>query len=301
MAEELFKGLNAPKTEASKTEPSGNPAAPGEQKEPKAPATDANRTSSGPSSTTPPATKEQGKGNPAQTTQSPEDGKQAPSSSGSTGTQEAAADDEEDDLEMPSEIDMLKDRAKLMGIQFSNNIGVEALKAKIEEKRAATEAAAQPKQEPAPAATQTAAQTGFGAGAINALTGNETRPARPKSLRQYLRDEKMKLIRLRITNLDPKKKDLPGEIITVANEYIGTVRKFVPFGEVTDNGFHVPQCIYDLLKERTFVSIKTRKDQKGQTIVEHQNAREFALEILPQLTPEELAQLSAAQAAAGGL
>ena len=301
MAEELFKGLNAPKTEASKTEPSGNPAAPGEQKEPKAPATNANQTSPGPSNVTPPATKEQGKGNPAQTTQSPEDGKQAPSSSGSTGTQEAAADDEEDDLEMPSEIDMLKDRAKLMGIQFSNNIGVEALKAKIEEKRAATEAAAQPKQEPAPAATQTAAQTGFGAGAINALTGNETRPARPKSLRQYLRDEKMKLIRLRITNLDPKKKDLPGEIITVANEYIGTVRKFVPFGEVTDNGFHVPQCIYDLLKERTFVSIKTRKDQKGQTIVEHQNAREFALEILPQLTPEELAQLSAAQAAAGGL
>ena len=301
MAEELFKGLNAPKTEASKTEPSGNPAAPGEQKEPKAPATNANQTSPGPSNVTPPATKEQGKGNPAQTTQSPEDGKQAPSSSGSTGTQEAAADDEEDDLEMPSEIDMLKDRAKLMGIQFSNNIGVEALKAKIEEKRAATEAAAQPKQEPAPAATQTAAQTGFGAGAINALTGNETRPAKPKSLRQYLRDEKMKLIRLRITNLDPKKKDLPGEIITVANEYIGTVRKFVPFGEVTDNGFHVPQCIYDLLKERTFVSIKTRKDQKGQTIVEHQNAREFALEILPQLTPEELAQLSAAQAAAGGL
>lgn len=301
MAEELFKGLNAPKTEASKTEPSGNPAAPGEQKEPKALATDANQTSSGPSNVTPQATKEQGKGNSAQTTQSPEDGKQAPSSSGSTGTQEAAADDEEDDLEMPSEIDMLKDRAKLMGIQFSNNIGVEALKAKIEEKRAATEAAAQPKQEPAPAATQTAAQTGFGAGAINALTGNETRPARPKSLRQHLRDEKMKLIRLRITNLDPKKKDLPGEIITVANEFIGTVRKFVPFGEVTDNGFHVPQCIYDLLKERTFVSIKTRKDQKGQTIVEHQNAREFALEILPQLTPEELAQLSAAQAAAGGL
>lgn len=301
MAEELFKGLNAPKTEASKTEPSGNPAAPGEQKEPKAPVTNANQTSSGPSNVTPPATKEQGKGNPAQTTQSPEDGKQAPSSSGSTGTQEAAADDEEDDLQMPSELNMLKDRAKLMGIQFSNNIGVEALKAKIEEKRAAMEAAAQPKQEPAPAATQTAAQTGNGAGAINALTGNETRPARPKSLRQYLRDEKMKLIRLRITNLDPKKKDLPGEIITVANEYIGTVRKFVPFGEVTDNGFHVPQCIYDLLKERTFVSIKTRKDQKGQTIVEHQNAREFALEILPQLTPEELAQLSAAQAAAGGL
>lgn len=301
MAEELFKGMNAPKTEASKTEPSGNPAAPGEQKEPKAPATDANQNSSGPSNVTPPATKEQGKGDPAQTTQSPEDGKQAPSSSGSTGTQQAAADtDEEDDLQMPSEIDMLKDRAKLMGIQFSNNIGVDALKAKIEEKRAASEAAAKPAEQAKPA-TQTTAQAGNGDGTVNAFTGNETKPVRAKSLRQHLRDEKMKLVRVRITNLDPKKKDLPGEILTIANEYLGTVRKFVPFGEVTDNGYHVPQCLYDMMKERTFISIKTRKDNKGQTIVEHQNAREFALEILPQLTPEELAQLSASQAAAGGL
>ena len=228
--------------------------------------------------------------------------KLAASSSGSNG-EGSGETDEEDDLKMPSEIDMLKDRAKLMGIQFSNYIGVDALKAKIEEKRAQAEAASKPavQQEQAKPATQTAAQTGNGDGSINALTGNETKPVRAKSLRQHLRDEKLKLIRCRITNLDPKKKDLPGEILTIANEYLGTVRKFVPFGEVTDNGFHVPQCLYDMMKERTFISIKTRKDSKGQTIVEHQNAREFALEILPQLTVEELAQLSASQAAAGGL
>ena len=113
--------------------------------------------------------------------------------------------------------------------------------------------------------------------------------------------EKMKLVRLRITNLDPKKKDLPGEILTVGNEYLGTVRKFVPFGEATDNGYHVPYCLYELMRDRKFLSIKTRKGPKGQTIVEQQMVREFALEILPPLTEAELARLSAAQLSAGGV
>lgn len=292
MAEELFKGLQAP---APKTD--ADPA-----KEIKAATTSTQTTTQAPANTHAPAQTAAGETTGVQKNA---DGQSGPSSTGSTVQGGAGGapspDDEEDDLKMPSEIDMLKDRAKLMGIQFSNNIGVDALKAKIEEKRAQSEADSKPAVEQAKPATQTASQAGNGDGSINALTGNETKPVRAKTLRQHLRDEKMKLVRVRITNLDPKKKDLPGEILTIANEYLGTVRKFVPFGEVTDNGFHVPQCLYDMMKERTFVSIKTRKDQKGQTIVEHQNAREFALEILPQLTPEELAQLSAAQSAAGGL
>ena len=87
----------------------------------------------------------------------------------------------------------------------------------------------------------------------------------------------------------------------MANEYLGTVRKFVPFGEVTDNGYHIPQCLYDVLKERTFVNIKVRKGSKGEEIVEHQNAREFSLEVLPPLSADELAKLAASQSAAGGL
>ena len=108
----------------------------------------------------------------------------------------------------------------------------------------------------------------------------------------------MALVRVRITNLDPKKKDLPGEIITVANQYIGTVRKYVPFGEVTDNGYHVPQCIFKVLDSRRFLNIRTIRDAKsGRIRVETNYAKEFALEVLPQLTNEELNQLAANQAA----
>ena len=110
----------------------------------------------------------------------------------------------------------------------------------------------------------------------------------------------MRLVRLRITNMDPKKKDLPGEILTVANDYLGTVRKFIPFGEVTDNGYHVPYCLYMMMKERRFLNIRTTK-KNGQIQVSSGWATEFAFEELPPLTQHELDRLAAAQAAAGGI
>ena len=213
--------------------------------------------------------------------------KEAASTSGSKDEGGAAL---EEQAQQPSELDMLKSRAKLMGITFSNNIGLDALKTKIEEHKQASEAKTQ---------TQTLTQTNEQQPEVQ--TENQTKKTKTLSLRAHLQKEKMKLVRLRITNLDPKKKDLPGEILTVGNEYLGTVRKFVPFGEATDNGYHVPYCLYELMRDRKFLSIKTRKGPKGQTIVEQQMVREFALEILPPLTEAELARLSAAQLSAGGV
>jgi len=173
-----------------------------------------------------------------------------------------------------------------MGIEFSNNIGTETLRARI---KAKLDGETKPEE---PAVED---------GEINALTGEPVNVPK-KSLRQQIYEEQMKLVRIRITCMDPKKKDLPGEIFTIANEYLGTVRKFVPFGEVTDDGFHVPYCIYTMLEERRFLNIRTRKDKR--TGVEHPEtswAREFAIEILPPLTPDELKRLAIAQAAAGSI
>lgn len=196
-------------------------------------------------------------------------------------------DEDEGGSKLPDELTMLKSRAKLMGVTFSNNIGLDALKEKIEDHKQKTDNAQK----------QVASQT----------QQNEEKAERTvakgkkMNLRAYLQREKMKLVRLRITNLDPKKKDLPGEILTTGNEFLGTVRKFIPFGEATDNGYHVPYCLYELMRDRKFLSIKTRKGPKGQTIVEQQMVREFALEILPPLTDEERSRLAAAQLASGGV
>jgi hypothetical protein len=125
--------------------------------------------------------------------------------------------------------------------------------------------------------------------------------SRAATIREVLQRDEMKLIRLRITNLDPNKKDLHGEIFTLANEYLGTVAKYIPYGEVTDNGYHVPYCIYRQLDQRKFLNIRTRKQANGQTKVEQGWVKEFSLDILPPLTQIELAKLANAQAAAGVL
>lgn len=184
------------------------------------------------------------------------------------------------------ELVMLKRRAQLMGIQHSNNISAATLRTKINQKIEASEASDQTK---ADVLVDTAE-------AVNPL---EVVPEKKKTFRQITIAENMRLIRCRITNLDPKKKDLPGEIFTVANEYLGTVRKYVPFGEVTDEGFHVPYCIYKMMDNRKFLNLRSRKLPNGQLRIEQNWAKEFALEVLPPLTPTEISRLATAQAAAG--
>lgn len=188
--------------------------------------------------------------------------------------------DEETSSQEVDELSLLKQRASLMGIKYSNNISIEKLRERINGKLVEEE------QEEKTATS--IAKTVEG----KALT-----------LRQKLIKDNMRLIRLRITNLDPKKKDLPGEIITVANEHLGTVRKFVPFGETTENGYHVPYCIYNLLRSRKFLNIRTFKDRQnpGQIKIEQSWSPEFALDVLPPLTQEELDKLATAQSAAGGI
>lgn len=199
----------------------------------------------------------------------------------------------DDDLKI-DELALLKQRATMMGVSFSNNIGIETLKERIAAKQSELDGSAQP-QTNALAETPMSSSQGEGLGS--------PAPVKQLTLRQYLHKKSMKLVRLRIVNLDPKKKDMPGDFFTVANEYLGTVTKYVPFGEVTDNGYHVPYCIYKLLKSKKFLNIRTYTDRKnGNEIkVEQRWANEFALEVLDPLTEHELAQLAVAQAAHGNI
>jgi hypothetical protein len=192
------------------------------------------------------------------------------------------------------ELSLLKQRANMMNITYSNNIGVEALKEKIN--KALTPPSKEEEKEEEEESENEVQVTD------NSVKIENTSPKVKKlNLREKLIRDKMKLVRVRIGNLDPRKKDLPGEIITVSNHYIGTVRKFIPFGQFTDNGYHIPKIIYDTLREKTFLSIRTRKGPNGETIVEHNINKEYTLEILPPLTEDELKKLAAAQSASNSV
>jgi len=182
------------------------------------------------------------------------------------------------------ELSILKERARMMNIPFSNNISVETLRAKIQ--------AAQDGEEDTPPLTGTV----FSPNAPNRpLTKEENRTA----VRELLIREKMKLVRVQIANLDPKKKDIPGEIFTVANGFLGTVRKYIPYGERTDDGYHIPQILLDQLKAKKFLHVNTRTNSDGRIQVDQRWVREFAINVLPPLTNHELADLAQAQLAAG--
>lgn len=238
---------------------------------------------------------------------------------GKAATQEAAP------LPKMDELTVLKDRARLMGISFSNNIGAEALAAKIKDKLDADKKPAEtdlddedeidPDQDDGSedlisaevedhAAAVKAAKAQMGRpvkGDTGVLPNNlKNRTVKANTVRQRLLLEAKKLVRCRITCMNPAKKELQGEIITVANGVVGTVRKMIPFGEATENGFMMEQFIFNMLQKRKYLQVRVRM-VKGREVVESKYVKEFALEILPQLTPAEIAQLATAQLAAGSI
>lgn len=194
---------------------------------------------------------------------------------------------------------LLLQRARLMGLNPSNNAKPETLRAMIAEKMA--------KDEPADNGDEAADNEQPETGPEPVKQDPEVvKPTAQKtpSIRKHMHDEQMRLIRVRIANLDPKKADLQGEIVTVANKFLGTVKVFVPFGEQTEDGWHIPYVIFKELDRRKFLQIKTTKKRvNGITTqeVSQKWVKEFSLEVLEPLSREELGKLAQAQLAAGSV
>lgn len=179
--------------------------------------------------------------------------------------------------ETADELSALKERARILGITFSNNIGLDALRKRVNDKINGLP------EEPEVAAS--------------------SEPVAPRELtQQEIREqhiaENMALLRCKIYNLNPDKRDLKGEIITVVNRFLGKVQKFIPFGEETDNGYHIPKVIYDDLVQRQYQEIRTKEKRDGKTEIIRRMAPEYNIVVLPQLTEEELQELALKQAAA---
>ena len=169
------------------------------------------------------------------------------------------------------ELSVLKARADLLGISYHPSIGVEKLRDKLNS--VIEGETKETKNEGTSKSGETEAQ---------------------KRLR--LQAEATKLVRIRVTCMNPAKKEWEGEILTVGNANVGTLKKYIPFN--ADEGWHVPNIMYEALKERqcqVFVSTKTKN---GVTMRQGKLIKEFAIEVLPPLTEEELKDLAQRQAMA---
>jgi hypothetical protein len=170
-----------------------------------------------------------------------------------------------------AELASLKTRADLLGVKFHPSISVEKLREKL---NAALVTEAPVPDEPS----------------VVAAVPEETLVQR----RFRKKREANALVRIRVTCMNPAKKDWAGEIFTSGNSLVGSFTKFVPFN--ADEGWHVPNIIVEQIKERQCQIFVPVKDSRGNTTRKGKMIKEFAIEVMPDLTPEELAELARRQA-----
>ena len=191
-------------------------------------------------------------------------------------------DDEDEmmDVKPRPRIEMLKERAKLLGLKHSPNIGEEALAKKIQDHLEGTQGLADTEE-----VAQAAVQEEQGAPALTV-----------EDLRASARKNAQKLIRVNIVPNDPQRAQLQGELIYTGNNQIGTIGKYVPYGTV--QGYHIPQMIYDILKARTYTHFMMRKDQYKNEVAYPIQRPAYNIEILPNLTEKEIKRIADRQAMA---
>lgn len=189
--------------------------------------------------------------------------------------------------EVTQDLEALKAEADQLGIKYHPSIGFDALQGKVD---AFKEAAAHAK-------TEDAQKDPDPQGPLVPPVAPvaEPEPETPGQRRKRLKLEATRLVRIRITCMNPAKKELDGEIITVANRLVGELKRYIPYN--AEDGWHVPYMMYLHLQERQCQVFTTKRNHRGVEQREGRLIKEFAIEMLPDLTKEELAELAARQAA----
>ena len=183
-----------------------------------------------------------------------------------------------------TELETLQARCDVMGITYHHKHGVDKLKEKINAALATQNAEdAEEVIEQKKAVTQGRPKK---APEIVELTPEQKK-------RQKLSRRKRganKLVRVRVACMNPTKKDWEGEIISVGSSRLGTYKKYVPFNN--DEGWHIPQIILWAMQERMCSSFKSVRNARGNITRKAFQVKEFNIEIMDPLTPDELQTLA---------
>ena len=179
----------------------------------------------------------------------------------------------EDTLAVPDELTTLKARADTLGVTYHPTIGVDKLREKV---AAAIAGTPEPKNTEVVEVPEVVVET-------------------IEQRRMRKRKEANALMRVNVSCMNPAKKEWDGELITAGNTLVGSFSKFVPFN--TEDGWHIPHIIYEQIKDRQCQIFVTVKDARGNSSRKGKLIKEFAIEVLPTLTADELSELARRQAA----
>lgn len=181
----------------------------------------------------------------------------------------------QDDTLVQDELTTLKARADQLGLSYHPSIGLSKLRDKVNDYIAGI-----PSEPDAP---------------VKATAPHQETE---QEIRARLREEQLSLVRIRLTCMNPSKSEWEGEIFTVGNSLVGSITKYVPFN--AEDGWHVPRILLDTLQERQCQIFTSVKAKNGVTVRQGKLIKEFAIEVLPQLTAAELKDLAQRQAMAAG-
>lgn len=180
----------------------------------------------------------------------------------------------------------LKKQADELGINYHPNIGFSTLEQRVETALAAKAQSQEttPEVVTEPIKEDRAHVRNTGTGRL--MTPNEVREMRKK--------RNLELVRVRVSCMNPNKKDWKGEIFSIGNSEIPTQKKYVPFN--SQEGWHIPRMMVNWLKEKKYQTFVTETDHRGREVRRGIQQNEFAVEILPPLTAEEFKELKRRQA-----
>lgn len=160
----------------------------------------------------------------------------------------------------PTAFDKLKAQAQIMGVEYRDDITEKALRKRLMD-------------------VLEQAQEG------EVLTNAEL---------TALNQESNKLVRCIVTPMGAHMKDLQGQLFSVGNSVLGYVSKYILFNAE----YHIPKIILDHIQQ-VETQFFVNKTINGQKVKESKMTKAFGVQILPDLTKEELAELAKAQAARG--
>lgn len=176
------------------------------------------------------------------------------------------------------ELKILKDRATLMGITFHSSIGLDKLREKV---KSALDLNKEPEKE-------------IDKSKVDMSEFIETLGQKKARLKK----EAERLVRCRVSCMNPDKGDIPGEVKSVGNKFIGQITQYVPYN---NEPIHLRHIILELLQEAKYTKHVTSKNKLGMDVTTSKQVKEFNIEILPFLTQAEIDDLKHQQAITGRL
>lgn len=226
--------------------------------------------------------------------------------------------------QIPSELELLQKRAATLNLTIDGRWGIEKLRevvnAAVTGEKPAEQAAPKPapapapEGKPAPVPSPAPAPVKEDDGEIVSPVAVTQMPSLAAALaeatapvdlsnetdgqkKNRLRREAQALVRVRVSCMNPQKKNLKGELLCVSNRNFGTIQRFIPF----NRDWHIEKVLYDALSEREYMVFDREKTGRANIeVVTPRNVPEFNIAVLPPLTKGELKDLGQRQAMANG-